>query len=364
MVDSQPQPVQPSQPQPRSRSDSPLVSVIVPVYNAQRFLPYCVDSILRQSYANLEIILVDDGATDDSPAICDDYAAKDGRIVVIHQPNGGIAKAQNAGLDAAHGRYLAFADNDDILDSRNIEILLHALESTGASMSKGRWSQFGVSRLDEVADLARLGAADPETVTVFRNPLRAYQSVFCKSLRLLLDAMGRHGEARYFNEANWCRLYRRELWDGVRFPEGMYAQDVMVAGELYSRMDKVADVNAVLYHWLQSGESVTHSQRSLGFYHDNVLAGLTNFDHAMANGVTPARSYYTMTEQLREAEQAYGRGDAAGSDADTRLLADDRAQVRKAIRRLTVCQRLRCRVLAAARYAEKLVYDRRIKSMR
>ncbi|PLS31765.1 glycosyl transferase [Bifidobacterium margollesii] len=336
----------------------PLVSIIVPVYNAQRYLPYCIESITGQTYPNLEIILVDDGSTDDSPRICDSYAVKDDRIVVIHQTNGGIAKAQNAGLDAARGEFIAFADNDDMLDSRNIEILLHALESTGASMSKGRWAQFGVSSLDDVAERIGLGVESPQTVTVFRNPLRAYQSVFCKSLRLLLDSLGRHGEARYFNEANWCRLYRRELWDGVRFPEGMYAQDVMVAGELYSRMDAVVDVDAVLYHWLQSGGSVTHSQRSLGFYHDNVMAGLTNFDHAMANGITPARSYYTMTEQLREAEQTY-----AGKHG-TALLDADRDQVRKAIARLTPFQRLRCRTLATVRYAEKLVYDRRVKSMR
>ena len=143
----------------------------------------------------------------------------------------------------------------------------------------------------------------------------------------------------------------------------MYAQDVMVAGELYSRMDAVVDVDAVLYYWLQSGGSVTHSQRSLGFYHDNVLAGLTNFDHAMANGITPARSYYTMTEQLREAEQAYTEQAYAGENG-TALLDADRDQVRKAIARLTPFQRLRCRTLATVRYAEKLVYDRRIKAMR
>ena len=99
---------------------TPLVSIIIPVYNAEKYLRYCVDSILQQSYTNLEVILVDDGAKDSSPSICDDYAQSDSRVTVIHQPNGGIAKAQNTGLDAAHGDYIAFADNDDILDSRNI----------------------------------------------------------------------------------------------------------------------------------------------------------------------------------------------------------------------------------------------------
>ena len=98
-------------------------------------------------------------------------------------------------------------------------------------------------------------------------------------------------EAKYFNEANWCRLYKRELWNGIRFPEGMYAQDVMVAGKLYSRMSKVADVNHILYFWLQSPESVTHNERSFKFFHDNVIAGVSNFNFAINNGILPKAQF-------------------------------------------------------------------------
>lgn len=225
-----------------------MISIIVPVYNAERYLRYCIESILGQAYTNPEIILVDDGASDASPSICNEYAAKDNRITVIHQTNGGIAKAQNTGLDAAHGEYIAFSDNDDILDTRNIEYLLHALLSTGADMSKARWQQFGVSQLGNIATQAAEGAQEPSTISVFKEPLRAYQTVFSKALRLIGDYTGRNTEARYFNEANWYRLYKRELWNGIRFPEGMYAQDVMVAGQLYARMNKVADIDCVLYY--------------------------------------------------------------------------------------------------------------------
>ena len=137
--------------------NAPLISIIVPVYNAERFLPYSVESILKQSYQNLEIILVDDGSTDGSPALCDEYASRDARIVVIHQENGGISQAQNTGLNHAHGEYIAFADNDDILDRRNLEILYDALIETDSDMSKARWSHFGVSQLDEVAKMASEG---------------------------------------------------------------------------------------------------------------------------------------------------------------------------------------------------------------
>ena len=97
----------------------PLISIIVPVYNSEKYLSRCIESILAQSFRNLEIILIDDGSKDASSSICDSYAASDSRIKVIHQENGGIAKAQNTGLDIAHGDYIAFADNDDILDRHN-----------------------------------------------------------------------------------------------------------------------------------------------------------------------------------------------------------------------------------------------------
>ncbi|MBT1173528.1 glycosyltransferase [Bifidobacterium sp. MA2] len=339
---------------------SPLVSVIVPVYNAERYLRYCVDSILGQSYEDLEVILVDDGATDSSPEILDTYERQDTRVRVIHQTNGGIAKAQNTGLDAAHGEYIAFADNDDILDRRNIELLLHALLQTGADMSKARWRQFGVSQLDNVAAEAAQGVREPANISVFTHPLEAYQTVFCKTLRLLGDKLGRNTEARYFNEANWCRLYRRELWDDIRFPEGMYAQDVMVAGELYSRMDKVADLNVNLYNWLQSSGSVTHKERSFGFYHDNFVAGATNFRLCFEQGICPARSYYTMVEQLGESRSAPDFGDGTSQ----KQYADDRKQLASLLKRLAPLQRVHCAVTYGIRLLEKQIYDLKIKSMK
>lgn len=341
-------------------TDNPLVTIIVPVYNAERYLPYCVESILGQSYRNLQIILVDDGSTDASGDMCDAFAAKDTRIDVVHQSNGGIGKAQNAGLNRAEGQYIAFADNDDILDRRNIELLLSALLQTNADMSKARWRQFGVSTLDTVQQQAAVGASEPSTITVFRNPLRAYQTVFCKSLRMIGTALGRKTEARYFNEANWCRLYRHELWDGLRFPEGVYAQDVMVAGELYSRMNLVADLDSVLYNWLQSGSSVTHSERSFSFYHDNVEAGAANFELALSQGVTPMRSYYTLMGSVAEERTAKD----VQLDDHRRILDEDIARAEALIAKLTPFQRMQCTSARVLRLMDKYLYDRVVKNMK
>ena len=341
-------------------NSTPLVSIIVPVYNAEDYLRYCVDSILQQSYANLEVILVDDGAKDSSPQICDEFAAQDNRVTVIHQENGGIAKAQNTGLDAAHGEYIAFADNDDILDRHNIEYLLHALQNTGADMSKARWRQFGVSQLDEVAQEAANGAETPSKITVFEHPLAAYQTVFCKSLRIIGDKLGRSTEARYFNEANWCRLYKRELWDGIRFPEGMYAQDVMVAGDLYIRMRKVADLGVNLYNWLQSAGSVTHQERSFGFYHDNFAAGAANFRLCLEQGVRPGRSYYTLVGALHEETTAPDFSDALNEQQHKA----DQDELNELLGKLSYVQRLHCAMIRQIRLLEKHIYDARIKNMK
>lgn len=343
-----------------SNSTTPLVSIIVPVYNAENYLRYCVDSILQQSYTNLEVILVDDGAKDSSPQICDEFAAQDNRVTVIHQENGGIAKAQNTGLDAAHGEYIAFADNDDILDRHNIEYLLHALQNTGADMSKARWRQFGVSQLDEVAQEAATGAETPSKITVFEHPLAAYQTVFCKSLRIIGDKLGRSTEARYFNEANWCRLYKRELWDGIRFPEGMYAQDVMVAGDLYIRMRKVADLGVNLYNWLQSAGSVTHQERSFGFYHDNFAAGAANFRLCLEQGVRPGRSYYTLVGALHEETTAPDFSDALNEQQHKA----DQDELNELLGKLSYVQRLHCAMIRQIRLLEKHIYDARIKNMK
>lgn len=341
-----------------AESNTDLVSIIVPVYNAAEYLPYCLDSIRGQTYHRLQIILVDDGSTDGSSDICHRYAVKDRRFQVIHQENQGISAAQNSGLAVSRGTYLAFVDNDDVLDRRNIELLLHALKATGADMSKARWKQFGPSQLDSTARQAARGATVPDRIEVFGNPLKAYQTYFCKSLRLFLDLIGRAGEARYFNEANWCRLYRAELWEGVRFPLGRYAQDVMVAGPIYQRMAKVADIDKVLYYWLQSPSSVTHAQRSMSFYRDNVDAGLTNFQLALDSGITPMRSYYSIWDGLRSEALA------AGPDAQNQKeLRQDRKRADNFFHKMGFAQRTLCIITTWVRHMEKLIYDARVKNM-
>ena len=115
--------------------EKPLISIIVPVYQMEAYLDECVQSMINQTYQNLEIILVDDGSKDQSPAICDAWAEKDSRIKVIHKPNGGASSARNAGLDIATGDYIGFMDSDDIIAEDMYEILLEALKSSNVGIA-------------------------------------------------------------------------------------------------------------------------------------------------------------------------------------------------------------------------------------
>ena len=371
-----------------AKNENPLVSIIVPVYNSAKYLSGCVDSILAQTYKNIELILVDDGSKDDSGKICDSYASKDSRVKVMHQQNGGISRAQNAGLDTASGEFIAFADNDDILDCKNIEILLNAILQSGASMSKAKWQQFGLSSLEQIKKEAGSGArglsAEKSQATarlenmpqikIVKNPLKAYQTVFCKIFRIIGNKLGKNSETRYFNEANWCRLYKREVWEGVRFPEGKFAQDTAMASVLYSRMNYVAHVDAVLYYWLQRADSVTHKMRDAGFYHDHIDAVRANWDLCLEHNVVPARSYYTMVGNLRYERCALKNekntlNGGKNSDAEIQKIyeknyAKDVEFAKSAVKKLTILQRAQCFTMACVRNLEKIIYDCKIKNMK
>ncbi|KFI95256.1 glycosyltransferase family 2 protein [Bifidobacterium stellenboschense] len=338
---------------------TPLVSVIVPVYDTEDYVRYCVDSILRQSYPRLDIILVDDGSDDSSAAILDEYTLRDDHVTVIHQTHAGAAQARNAGLDAARGEWVTFVNSDDILDRRYVELLLHAALRTGADIAKARWKQFGVARLYDVAEATAEGAREPERVTVLTDALKAYQNVFCKSLRLVGTEFGRNTEARYFNDSCWGRLYRSDLWEGLRFPEGTRAHVPMVSGELYRRAGKVADIDVTLYHQLQH-EGDVPPEREFDYQHDQAVAAAHNFDLAMEHGVLPARSYYTMSSAC-DAEAMAEDFDAPGMDPEVReahraAYQEDLLTLARLAGRLTPAQRVRCTATQLIRRLEHRAY--------
>lgn len=325
---------------------APTVSVIVPVYNAVAHLGACVSSILDQTHLELDVILVDDGSTDGSGELADAIAEGDSRVRVLHQPNGGISAAQNAGLDLARGAFITFCDNDDLMSPRLVERLLTILVDADADMSCCRWRNVGASTAAE--ELAAHRDDPPGDVLVFDEAARSYQTVFSVALRRL-----RRAELRYFSEANWGKLYRASLFHGIRFPTGRYAQDVAVAMDLYLRMRRVASCGDRLYYWLQRGDSVSHSLRSASYYHDILRAHSRSFTAALDHGILPARAYYGLTALRLERRSVRTR-------ADMQMYREDRALIRALKSRLTAWQRVRCATLSQLRRAEVFVYDRTV----
>lgn len=218
-----------------------LISVIVPVYGVEEYLPDCLNSLIHQTYEHLEIILVDDRSPDRSGEICDQYATKDPRIKVIHlNRNSGAAVARNKGIDAASGEYLFFADGDDWLVSDTIEYLLMNMRKYNADCCVG-----GCITVLEGGD------GSLEYCRRKQVPDR------CLSAR---EAM-RHVLLR--ESAVWNRLYRRSAFDDIRFPEGRINEDEPVALWLYSRMERIVFLEKATYFYRKRKNSVTTSAFSL-----------------------------------------------------------------------------------------------------
>ncbi len=224
---------------------TPLVSVIVPIYNVEKYLKKCIESIIRQTYQQLEIILVDDGSTDSSPQICDEFLKLDDRIKVIHKKNGGLSDARNAGLDIAKGDYYAFIDSDDYISIDNIETLLNAVRKEACEIAVCNIIQFTEN-----------GHQKP-----FYCPVEN-QTVY-------------HGKDRYItlNQPSVCnKLFKAELFEGIRFPKGKYYEDTFVYHELLYRANSVVLTGANGYWYLTREGSILGRPQFTVRYFDFVEA--------------------------------------------------------------------------------------------
>lgn len=208
-----------------------LVSIIVPVYNVDQWLPRCVDSLIAQTYKNLEIILVDDGATDNSGKICDEYSEKDDRIVVIHKENGGLSSARNAGVKVAKGNYISFVDSDDWVLPEFIEKLYSAI-------------------IENDCDMAECGFAALSSEVIPETNCNDSFSVVDD-----IQAMKTHLEDGHFRQVVWNKLYKREIIT-VEFAEGKYHEDVFWTYQIIANCKKLVHITDVLYCYFQREGSI------------------------------------------------------------------------------------------------------------
>ena len=216
----------------------PEVSIIMPVYNIEKYLPRCLDSIIQQSFSDFELLAVDDGSKDNSLNVLKAYAAKDSRIKVFHQENGGASKARNNGLDHASGRFISFIDGDDFVDCYYIENLYTALIEENALIS-----MCGLVCVDE---------SGKEVEAPFSNNYIP-ESISGR------DAVCQIGRNVTFGVV-WNKLYKREIFDSIRFTEGMTFEDEMILHHIYGKVDKISCVRKNLYYYVQrSGSKMKES---------------------------------------------------------------------------------------------------------
>ena len=211
-----------------------MVSVIVPVYNVERYLRKCIESILNQTYQDLEVILVDDGSKDCSGNICDEYAAKDARIRVIHKENGGLSDARNCGIDVAKGEYLLFVDSDDFIHSQMLEVLYDAMQDIGADISVCNFLN-----VPEGQDLQQETITDPS-----RHIYREQEKLAQLYVNNLVTVVA------------WNKLYSRRLFQTLRYPKGRLHEDEFVIHRLLFEARSVVYVDVVLYYYVQRQNSI------------------------------------------------------------------------------------------------------------
>ena len=220
-----------------------LISVIVPIYKVEKYLRKCIESILSQTYTNLEIILVDDGSPDKCGEICDEYEKKDSRIKVIHKKNGGLSDARNAGLDIMAGNYVAFVDSDDWIEPQMYEHLLAKLHYFHADISIG-----GVS-----CDLDDNGIINTEKIVSYDSAPFSEGNV---------ETMHRFFITSW---AAWDKLYKADLFRDIRFPVGEINEDEAIVLQLLSKCTRVCYTNEVFYHYIRrpSSGSITAANFSV-----------------------------------------------------------------------------------------------------
>ena len=233
---------------------SDKVSIIVPVYNVEKYLDECVKSILAQTYTDIEIVLVDDGSKDTSGAMCDEYKKQDERIVVVHKENGGLSSARNAGMENASGSYYIFVDSDDTISSNMVEEMVKKAKEHDAKIVS--------SLISEEQD--KLGKGNTEKITIL-NTHDALKSIFSDGL-VVTSSSG--------------KMYAADLWEDITFPTDMIFEDFATIYKVIRKSPKVVSFEDWQYFYRPNPAGITGTpfyHRKMQFFEvaDKVTAGIS-----------------------------------------------------------------------------------------
>ena len=220
------------------KSKEPLISIIVPIFNVEEYLDRSISSIIKQTYKNFELILVNDGSTDNSRLICEGYAKKDSRIKLINKINGGVASARNVGLENANGQYIGFVDPDDFVDEDYIEFLYYSLVNNKCDISICGYYHYYMDGLKKIKHY--------ENIDEVLDNIKGM---------IYLNTVG------YYGNGLWNKLFKLELFNDIKFPEGKLSEDWFVLFKLISKANKIYYNSKPKYYYQQRKGSITRNSK-------------------------------------------------------------------------------------------------------
>ncbi len=229
-------------------TSSPKLSLITPIYNVETFIHRCLNSMINQTYQNLEIILINDGSTDNSGAICDEYASKYKNIIVLHQKNMGASVARNTGLEVATGDFIGFVDSDDWIHPRKYELLISVAQKENLHVVECD-VRYTKKEEEDFQEIGNYNYRMEDRLTALKRVIKNTQF------------------------SMWRRIYSREIFDDYRFVVNKNSMDVYFTIDILRKIKKIAFVEEVLYYYYFNPNSITHSAYSLKKL-DSVDSGL------------------------------------------------------------------------------------------
>lgn len=252
-----------------------MISIIIPVYNVEQYLDKCLQSVINQTYQNIEIILVDDGSSDSSGVLCDKWKEKDSRIKVIHKSNGGLSNARNVGIEQANGEYLMFIDSDDIVANDLCKVLFEILKNNHADISICNATHIFNNEFD------------------FKNTGKIY----CYDRN---EAISQLWYQKSFLPSAWGKLYKKDLFKKIKFTEGIIFEDVDIMHELFYQCNKIVYGEMELYGYVHHENSITTKKYSKK---DNIILDICDKISQFASNkdisIQNAAKSYNVTGALR-----------------------------------------------------------------
>ena len=216
-----------------------LITIVIPIYNVKKYIERCIKSVINQTYKNIEIILVDDGSTDESGDICDEYAKKDNRIKVIHKKNGGLSDARNFGIDAANGKYISFVDSDDFVTNNYVEVLYNLIKNNDSDISVCIWK-----------NIFEDNKTKKSYFTLFHREITATNLVMLQHMLY----------QKLFDTSACAKLYDISLFDNIRFPKGKLYEDLATTYKLFLKSKTISYSNDEIYYYFVRNNSITQSE--------------------------------------------------------------------------------------------------------